>query len=323
MSKLYSILFNPLLLFFLIFILSAVLLYISIIVLHSIQFGQVVRGDGPETHLSKAGTPTMGGIVFIIVFLIVELFLLILKDYVNGTKALKINIFIIIFGFIGMIDDYLKVTKKNTKGLPSIFKLILQVLFAGFGLIICFNYNTMSNIGTFLLLIFIIVGTDNGVNFTDGLDGLCALVTITVSILYILISLEKNNLELLYINLLVLAILLAFLIFNHYPAKIFMGDTGSLFLGAYVAFMAIALKIEYFLPIYGFIYMIEVVSVIIQVVYFKITRGKRFFKMAPIHHHFEKCGFSENKIVFLFTIVSIIGCTITYVILGRLGWIGR
>ncbi|MBO6134657.1 MAG: phospho-N-acetylmuramoyl-pentapeptide-transferase [Lachnospiraceae bacterium] len=318
MSKLYNILFNPLFLFFLIFIVSVILFYVCIIVLHNIQFGQVVRDDGPETHLSKAGTPTMGGIIFIIVFLIVEFFLLILKDYVNGTMALKINIFIIIFGFIGMIDDYLKVTKKNTKGLPSIFKLILQILFAGFGLIICFNYNTMSSIIIFLILIFIIVGTNNGVNFTDGLDGLCTLVTIVVSILYVLISLKNNDIELLYINLLVLAILLAFLIYNHYPARIFMGDTGSLFLGAYVAFMAIALKIEYFLPIYGFIYMAEVVSVIIQVLYFKATGGKRFFKMAPIHHHFEKCGFSENKIVILFTLVTIIGCALTYLISGNL-----
>ncbi len=317
MNELYNILFNPLFLFFLIFIISVVLFYFCIIALHNIQFGQVVRDDGPETHLTKAGTPTMGGIVFIIVFLVVELFLLILKDYVNGTKALKINIFIIIFGFIGMIDDYLKVTKKNTKGLPSLFKLILQVLFAGFSLIICFNYNTMSNILIFIILIFIIVGTDNGVNFTDGLDGLCAFVTIVVSVFYILVSLKQENIELLYINLLVLAVLLAFIIYNHYPARIFMGDTGSLFLGAYVALMAIALDIEYFLPIYGFIYMIEVLSVIIQVLYFKATNGKRFFKMAPIHHHFEKCGMSENQIVLMFTAITIVGCAITYTILGR------
>ncbi|MBQ7743571.1 MAG: phospho-N-acetylmuramoyl-pentapeptide-transferase [Lachnospiraceae bacterium] len=317
MNELYNILFNPLFLFFLIFIISVILFYFCIITLHNIQFGQVVRDDGPETHLTKAGTPTMGGIVFIIVFLVVELFLLILKDYVNGTKALKINIFIIIFGFIGMIDDYLKVTKKNTKGLPSLFKLILQVLFAGFSLIICFNYNTMSNILIFIILIFIIVGTDNGVNFTDGLDGLCAFVTIVVSVFYILVSLKQENIELLYINLLVLAVLLAFIIYNHYPARIFMGDTGSLFLGAYVALMAIALDIEYFLPIYGFIYMIEVLSVIIQVLYFKATNGKRFFKMAPIHHHFEKCGMSENQIVLMFTAITIVGCAITYTILGR------
>ncbi len=317
MNELYNILFNPLFLFFLIFIISVVLFYFCIITLHNIQFGQVVRDDGPETHLTKAGTPTMGGIVFIIVFLVVELFLLILKDYVNGTKALKINIFIIIFGFIGMIDDYLKVTKKNTKGLPSLFKLILQVLFAGFSLIICFNYNTMSNILIFIILIFIIVGTDNGVNFTDGLDGLCAFVTIVVSVFYILVSLKQENIELLYINLLVLAVLLAFIIYNHYPARIFMGDTGSLFLGAYVALMAIALDVEYFLPIYGFIYMIEVLSVIIQVLYFKATNGKRFFKMAPIHHHFEKCGMSENQIVLIFTAITIVGCAITYTILGR------
>lgn len=317
MSKLYEILFNPVFLFFLIFISSVILFYGAYIELSSLQFGQVVRDDGPETHLKKTGTPTMAGLVFIIVFLVVEVFLLVLKDYVNGTLALKINIFIIIFGFIGLIDDYLKVTKKNTKGLPGIFKLILQILFAGFGLIICFNYNTMSNIFVFALLIFIIVGTNNGVNFTDGVDGLCTMVTIVVAIFYISISKDQKTNELLYINLLILAILLAFIIFNHYPAKIFMGDTGSLFLGAYVAFMAIALDVQYYLPIFGIIYMVEVLSVIIQVTYFKLTGGKRFFKMAPIHHHFEKCGFSENQIVAMFTVVTIVACIIAYYIIRR------
>lgn len=312
MNSLYNVLFNPVFLFFLVFAVSVVLFYAAWIELGALQFRQVVRDDGPETHLKKRGTPTMAGVVFIIIFLVVELFLLILKDYVNGTLALKINIFIIIFGFIGLIDDYLKITKKNTKGLPGVFKLILQILFAGFGLIICFNYNTMSNIFAFLFLIFIIVGTNNGVNFTDGLDGLCATVTIIVSLLFSIVSFNRGNNELLYINLLILAILLGFLIFNHYPAKLFMGDTGSLFLGAYVAFMAIALNMQYYLPLFGIIYMVEVVSVIIQVLYFKATKGKRFFKMAPIHHHFEKCGFSENQIVLMFSLVTLVGCMITY-----------
>ena len=317
MNNLYDILFNPVFLFILIFVSSVILFYGAYIELGAMQFRQVVRDDGPETHLQKSGTPTMAGLVFIIVFLVVEIFLLILKDYINGTLALKINIFIIIFGFIGLIDDYLKVTKKNTKGLPGIFKLVLQILFAGFGLIICFNYNTMSNIFVFAFLIFIIVGTNNGVNFTDGIDGLCALVTIVVSIFYIVLSKNQKTNELLYINLLILAILLAFLIFNHHPAKIFMGDTGSLFLGAYVAFMAIALDVMYYLPIFGIIYMSEVISVILQVSYFKITKGKRLFKMAPIHHHFEKCGFSENQIVIMFTIVTIVGCIISYYLIRR------
>ena len=316
MQHIYNILFNPFFLFILIFVLSVVLFYFAIRILKYYQFGQVIREDGPETHLKKKGTPTMAGIVFIVVLLVVELLFLIFKDYINGTKALKINIFVIIFGFVGLIDDYLKVTKKNTKGLPSLFKLILQILFAGFGLIICFNYNTMSNLLIFLFLIFIIVGTDNGVNFTDGLDGLCTLVTMVVSMFYIIVSYKKGNMELVFINLAVLAMLCAFLIFNHYPAKIFMGDTGSLLLGAYVAFIAIALDVEYFLPIFGFIYMIEVLSVIIQVSYFKITKGKRIFKMAPIHHHFEKCGFSETKVVMLFTFVTVLGCLMSYFLLG-------
>ena len=193
MSKLYNILFNPIFLFCLIFFTSVILFYAAWIELGTLQFRQIVRDDGPETHLKKTGTPTMAGLVFIIIFLVVEVFLLILKDFVNGTLALKINIFIIIFGFIGLIDDYLKVTKKNTKGLPGQFKLILQILFAGFGLIICFNYNTMSNIIIFIFLIFIIVGTNNGVNFTDGIDGLCAMVTIVISIFYISLSINKET----------------------------------------------------------------------------------------------------------------------------------
>ena len=317
MNKLYDVLFNPVFLFILIFVTSVILFYAAWIELGTLQFRQVVRDDGPETHLKKTGTPTMAGLVFIIIFLIVEIFLLILKDYVNGTLALKLNIFIIIFGFIGLIDDYLKVTKKNTKGLPGAFKLVLQILFAGFGLIICFNYNTTSNFLVFAFLIFIIVGTNNGVNFTDGIDGLCTLVTIVVSIFYIFLSKNQKTNELLYINLLILAILLAFFIFNHHPAKIFMGDTGSLFLGAYVAFMAIALDVQYYLPVFGIVYMAEVISVILQVSYFKITKGKRLFKMAPIHHHFEKCGFSENQIVIMFTIVTIIGCIISYYLIRR------
>ncbi len=316
MSKLYNILFNPSILFFMILFISIALFYVALVMLQSLQFGQVVRDSGPETHKVKAGTPTMAGIVFIVIFLIVELFLLILKDYINGTKALKIVVFIIIFGFIGMIDDYMKVSRKNTKGLPSLFKLILQILFAGFGLIICFNYNTMSNIFVFLFLIFIIVGTNNGVNFTDGLDGLCSSVTLVVAILFSVISYNRDNFELLYVNLLVVAILIAFLIYNHYPAKLFMGDTGSLFLGAYVAFMAIALDMQYLIPLFGIVYLVEVLSVIIQVSYFKLTGGKRFFKMAPIHHHFEKCGLNEVQIVAMFTLVTIITCVITYIILG-------
>lgn len=318
MEKFYTILFNKVFFFIIFFVFSFVSFVFARKILIKKQFGQVVRNDGPETHLKKSGTPTMAGVVFIFIFLIFEFLLLVFKDYINGTIALKINIFIIIFGFIGFIDDYLKVTKKNTKGLPSLFKLILQILFAGFFLIICVKYNTMSNIFMFMFLIFIIVGTNNGVNFTDGLDGLCAMVTIVISIFYIVLSIKFENNEFLLINIVILSILLSFMYYNHYPAKLFMGDTGSLFLGAYVAFMAIMFKIEFLLPIYGFIYMIEVLSVIIQVSYFKISGGKRIFKMAPIHHHFEKCGLSENEIVIIFTLITAILCVITYCIIGVL-----
>lgn len=297
--------FSAVLIFVIVFLLSVLLFAIAIKLLLKLQFGQVVRDDGPETHLKKQGTPTMGGVVFIIVLLIAQYFI---KKY-HSTM-----LFIILFGIIGLIDDYLKVIKKNTKGLPSAFKFIMQIAFAGLGILSCFSYDGAKNLPLFLFLIFIVVGTDNGVNFTDGLDGLCTMVTMVVSIFYIILSYINGDNTLLSINVIVLAMLCAFLIFNHFPAKIFMGDAGSLLLGGYVAFMAIALKIQFFLPIFGFIYMAEVLSVILQVSYFKLTHGKRIFKMAPIHHHFEKCGYSEVKIVLLFTFVTVIGCIITFIL---------
>lgn len=297
--------FSAVLIFVIVFLLSVLLFAIAIKLLLKLQFGQVVRDDGPETHLKKQGTPTMGGVVFIIVLLIAQYFI---KKY-HSTM-----LFIILFGIIGLIDDYLKVIKKNTKGLPSAFKFIMQIAFAGLGILSCFSYDGAKNLPLFLFLIFIVVGTDNGVNFTDGLDGLCTMVTMVVSIFYIILSYRNGDNTLLSINVIVLAMLCAFLIFNHFPAKIFMGDAGSLLLGGYVAFMAIALKIQFFLPIFGFIYMAEVLSVILQVSYFKLTHGKRIFKMAPIHHHFEKCGYSEVKIVLLFTFVTVIGCIITFIL---------
>lgn len=297
------------------FILSVILFEIERRILKKIQFGQMVRDDGPETHRKKQGTPTMAGLVFVIVMLIMKFFIYGVEhiELIND-KALKMIIFIILFGLIGMIDDLLKITKKNTKGLPSIIKFVLQIIIAAFGLIVCFGIDAKSQIFNFLFLIFIIVGTDNGVNFTDGIDGLCTFVTLVISIMFIILSYLKLRVEYLNLNIAVFAILVAFLIFNIHPAKMFMGDTGSLFLGAYVAFMSIAFNIHMALPIFGIIYMIEVLSVIIQVSYFKMTHGKRIFKMAPIHHHFEKCGFSENKIVMLFTFVTIIGCIITFFI---------
>ncbi|MCQ2610073.1 MAG: phospho-N-acetylmuramoyl-pentapeptide-transferase, partial [Lachnospiraceae bacterium] len=166
-----------------------------------------------------------------------------------------------------------------------------------------------------IINVFILVGTQNGVNFTDGLDSLLANVTIVVTIFYIIESILKFNLSLCFVNIAMLSLLFALRKYNKYPAKVFMGDTGSLMLGAYVGGMALLLDIQYFLPIFGFVYMMEVISVILQVSYFKMTKGKRIFKMAPIHHHFEKCGWSENKVVNVFTIITIIACIISFVLI--------
>lgn len=149
----------------------------------------------------------------------------------------------------------------------------------------------------------------------ESLDGLCTFVTIVVSIFFSLVAYMKDDIEMLYIIIPMIAILCGFIIYNHYPARMFMGDTGSLLLGAYVAFMSIQLDIAYFLPLFGFIYMAEVLSVIMQVSYFKATHGKRIFKMAPIHHHFEKCGYSENKICIMFTLITVIMCIISFILI--------
>lgn len=290
-----------------------------------LQFGQIVRIDGPETHLKKQGTPTMGGIAFILIFLeflLIVVVLLIFLDIsvfnfvtlkVFDTDLFKLPIIFIMFGLIGFLDDYLKIIKKNPIGLNGYIKFILQIIFAIIGLYLC-KGSFKDSILVTSFLVFIIVGTNNGVNFTDGLDGLCAIVTIIVSILYIIVCIVEKKEELLIVNLVMIVMLMVFLKYNHYPAKLFMGDTGSLFLGAYVAFMAIVLDMQYFLPIFGFIYMMEVVSVILQVSYFKITHGKRLFRMAPIHHHFEKLGMSEVNVVKMFAIVTLIGSIFTYII---------
>ena len=177
------------------------------------------------------------------------------------------------------------------------------------------EFNGVNIIIFVLILLFIILGTNNGVNFTDGLDGLCSSVTIIVAILFFIVSLKVNEYELAVINISVVASLFGFLIYNHYPAKIFMGDTGSLFLGAYVAFMAILLDIEMLIPVFGFIYLIEIVSVIMQVSYFKWTHGKRIFLMTPIHHHFEKMGMKEYQIVLMFDLITIVLSVLSYIII--------
>ena len=300
---------------------SAILCPLVIPYLRRLKFGQQVREDGPKEHLKKSGTPTMGGVMFL--GGIIATSLLYVKDYPEIAPILFVTVG---FGIIGFLDDYLKIIKKQSEGLTPIQKLVGQFVITG---IFCYYCMRNPNIGTeiiipfmngktidigwfFIPLCFItVLGTDNGVNFSDGLDGLCSSITVMVATFFTVVALGSDN-NIAPICAAVVGGLMGFLLFNVYPAKVFMGDTGSLALGGFVAATACVLKMPLFILIIGFIYLIEVVSVIIQVGYFKSTGGKRFFKMAPIHHHFELCGWSETRVVAVFSIITALLCLVAY-----------
>lgn len=307
------------------FAISAALCPVVIPFLHKLKFGQQVRDDGPQAHLKKQGTPTMGGVVFVISVIITSLFYI--KDY---PKIIPILFMTVGFGIVGFLDDYIKIIKKNSDGLSPKQKLLCQFVITG---IFAYYLMTSEEVGTGMLipftggmengfylelgwlfipaLFFIVLGTDNGVNFTDGLDGLCTSVTILVATFFTVVAIGENA-GISPITGAVVGSLLGFLLFNVYPAKVFMGDTGSLALGGFVASTAFMMQMPLFIAIVGVIYLVEVLSVIIQVTYFKKTGGKRIFKMAPIHHHFELCGWSETRVVAVFSIVTAILCLIAY-----------
>lgn len=286
-----------------------------------LKFGQNVRDDGPQSHLVKSGTPTMGGIMILISLVISSLFFL--KGNKDGIAVLFVTIG---YGIIGFIDDYIKVVKKRSLGLRAYQKIIGQLIITGVFLYYLYSF---SNIGTeiyipftnsktlelgilFIPFFFIVmVGTVNSVNLTDGLDGLASGVTVLVVTFFLFNALAINR-GLLPITGAAVGALLGFLLFNTHPAKVFMGDTGSLALGGLVASIAIIMKMPLFIIIVGIIYVLEAVSVILQVGYFKITKGKRLFKMAPIHHHFEQCGWKEVKVVTVFYIITAIACLIGF-----------
>ncbi len=309
---------------FVAFAVTAVLCPAAIPILHRMKFGQQVRSDGPETHLKKQGTPTMGGIMIlagIVVSTLVFSF--------RYPEALKVLFLTLGFGIVGFLDDFLKIRKKQSEGLNPKQKLALQFVITA---IFCVWMMMTSDAGTTMLipfvhipvtlpavlfiplLFFIVLGTDNGTNFTDGLDGLLASVTIPVAIFLAAVSVYRGW-EISPVCGAVLGSLMAFLLFNAYPARVFMGDTGSLAIGGFVAGVAYMMQIPLFIPVFGFIYLIEVVSVIIQVSYFRATHGKRFFRMAPIHHHFEKCGAREPQIVAAFSVVTALLCMLSWLLL--------
>ena len=287
--------------------------------LRRLKVGQTERVDGVQSHLKKAGTPTMGGLIFLIATAVTSLFYV--KDYPNVIPILFLTLG---FGLIGFLDDYLKVVLKRSDGLMPMQKMFLQIIVTGIfavymilftdvelTLLVPFSGGYYLDIGWVAvpLLFVAVIGTVNGVNFTDGLDGLAASVTIMVATFFSVVAVGTGS-GIEPITCAVVGALMGFLLFNVFPARVFMGDTGSLALGGFVAGTAYMLQMPLFLLLVGLIYMVEVLSVIIQVTYFKKTGGKRIFKMAPIHHHFELCGWSETRVVAVFSIITAILCMI-------------
>lgn len=309
--------------------------------LRKLKFGQEIREEGPKWHQKKSGTPTMGGIMFIAgigIAVIASTILAAARGNMNAGIAKGIIIFAIslLFGIVGFIDDYIKVVKKRNLGLTAIQKFALQLLFA---IIYVIAMYFIGGIDLYMkipfvrhlvhvpmwiyipFVLFVVVGVVNAVNLTDGLDGLATGVTFVVGLFFAVVSFIPFNAlgDTMFAAALVGG-MVGFFIFNHHPAKVFMGDTGSLFLGAAVALMGIDLGIPIFLIIIGFVYFCETLSVIIQTTYFKYTKkkygeGRRVFKMTPIHHHFEMCGWNEWQIVGVFTLVTAVLCAAAYALI--------
>ena len=301
------------------FLISVALGPVIIPFLRKLKFGQTVRDDGPQSHLKKNGTPTMGGLIFLISVIVTSC--IYVKDYPQIIPILFVTVG---FGIIGFLDDYIKIVLKRSEGLTPSQKMLGQILVTGvfavymykfsgisMEMIVPFFKNVTLDLGflTIPVMFLAIIGTVNGVNFTDGLDGLATSVTVMVAIFFGVVALGVGS-GVWPIACAVIGALVGFLLFNVHPASVFMGDTGSLALGGFVAAIAYMLQMPIFILIVGLIYWIEIFSVIIQVGYFKISHGKRIFRMAPIHHHFELGGWSETKVVAVFTIVTAMLCLI-------------
>lgn len=288
--------------------------------LRDLKFGQAIREEGPQSHLYKTGTPTMGGLIFIVAFLIPIALTLTFEI----PEMVFVSTALLAFGGIGFLDDYLKVVKKHNEGLKAKHKFGLQFIVAILFAVFSLKWGTDTHV-PFLsnavelgwlyipLVIVMFVAIDNAVNLTDGLDGLAATVTTIVSIFFIVMGVVQGNQPVVLMASAMTGGLIAYLKFNWHPAKVFMGDTGSLALGGYVGAMAVMLKMPLFIPLFGLIYFIETLSVMIQVGVYKKTK-KRVFKMAPIHHHFEMLGWNEVKIVSRFGIVTAAMCIVSYLI---------
>ena len=292
--------------------------------LHYLKFGQAIREEGPQSHMHKKGTPTMGGISFIVATVVA----LIIAMFIDSSNIKYYFLFIyttISFSIIGYIDDMLIVVKKKNDGLAPRKKLMLQILFSIiFYVLVKFIYEDINYIYipgleyqlniSYLYMVFVVfwqTGFSNAVNLTDGLDGLATSVTIITTSTFALLAYKENNFPIFVFCLVLVGALIGFLLFNKNPAKIFMGDTGSLALGGILAAISIILHKEIAFIFIGLVYILETLSVIIQVAYFKKT-GKRIFKMSPLHHHFELSGYGEVKTVYLFVIIALISSGVGY-----------
>ena len=309
------------------FIISVIITKVEIPVLKR-KAGQNIREDGPQSHLSKAGTPSMGGIAIIIAASLTTIGAAVMGK-IDGLGCAIILLVFVGFGLIGFFDDYLKVIKKNNLGLRAYQKFGLQTILSVILAVYLANYTEGStsvyipfadiyvNFGIWYIpfVVFVVLAMTNAVNLTDGLDGLASGVTAFISLFFAVAGFTYGIVTGAYFCSAMCGVCLGFLVFNRNPAKVFMGDTGSLALGGGLAAAAILMKLELLLPIVGLLYVIEALSVVLQVGYFKISGGKRIFKMAPIHHHFEKCGFSEVQVVAGFWIFAVLCCVAGFFII--------
>jgi len=309
------------------FIISIIIGLIVLPILKKLKIGQIERQEGPESHFKKQGTPTMGGIIMILTLIIVTIIMCIIYSKTESAvifNLLPLVVTIIGFGVIGFIDDFKKLVLKNTDGLKPMYKilglLVISVAFIIYYIIIkkvsmeifipVFKEYIDIPIYVYIpFLIFVILGTTNAINLTDGIDGLATGVTTIIIATLTVIGITLGSKEIVLLGSILCGANMGFLIFNMHPAKVFMGDTGSLMLGGAIASIAIYLQMPLILIILAIIPIIETISVMIQVIYFKKT-GKRVFKMTPIHHHFELSGWNENKVVIVFSIITLISCVI-------------
>lgn len=304
-------------------VITGLLGYFMVPFLHKIKFGQTIREVGPSWHKNKQGTPTMGGIMFIIGSSVAAV-ICIAFLWLNGGAETQLMLVKVVagalmavgFGIVGFLDDYISIKKHRNLGLTEIQKLILQFIIVGAYLLsVALAGGTTETVIPFLgsvdlgffyyiLAAVFIVGMVNAVNFTDGIDGLNTSVTLVVALVFSVIAMLLNRVGLSLYAAAIVGAMIGFLFWNANPAKVFMGDTGSLFLGGAVCALAFGVNMPILLILIGIIYIVEILSVVLQVTYFKISHGKRIFKMAPIHHHFEMCGWNENKICFVFSGVT-------------------